>query len=119
MERFVTVAAIASFIGLLLLADVLIKREPDPLTEALTLEGYLVRKHDRILLILNEDFKLKETLEMNLNEIIRNYQVVYLNLRGIGLLNGIEDGRKVRVWCSSVLESNPGIAEATYIKPIQ
>jgi hypothetical protein len=116
MERYILVITILGFIVLLFFFDEY--RTNQSLNQEATLEGFIIMKEGEVYLVKDPDFVQEDANKLTIQELRRKYNMSKLLIKGFGTLRGIENGQKVKVWYSEILESYPGKVKVLKIEPM-
>ncbi|SFA53036.1 Protein of unknown function [Parageobacillus thermantarcticus] len=115
MERYILVSIILSFIVLLFFFNEY--QTNQSLYQEATLEGFIIMKEGEVYLVEDPSFVQKDADKLTIHELRGKYRMSKLWIKGFGTLKGIENGQKVKVWYSEILESYPGKVIVLKIEP--
>jgi hypothetical protein len=115
MKRYISASSILGFIVLLFFFDEY--RTNQSLNQEATLKGFIIMKEGEVYLVEDPDFVQEDANKLTMQELRRKYNMNKLWIKGFGTLRGIENGQKVKVWYSEILESYPAKVKVLKIEP--
>ncbi|NNU94557.1 DUF3221 domain-containing protein [Geobacillus sp. NFOSA3] len=115
MKRYISAGIILGIIVLLFFFNEY--RTNQSLNQEATLEGFIIMKEGEVYLVEDPDFVQEDADKLTIQELRDKYTMSKLWIKGFGTLRGIENGQKVTVWYSEILESYPAKVKVLKIKP--